>query len=153
MTIIITLAVLALVLGLLEVYVVPGFGITGICAIICAVVDLVLILNDYGFGWAFAALVVALIILGAMLYIVSHSRTLDEMSLHATISSTNATEAQLSVTVGSEGKALTRLALVGNAEIDGKIVEVKSSGAFIEPGMPVRVTMVNEATVVVEQIS
>ncbi len=153
MTIIIILAVLALVLGLLEVFIIPGFGISGISAIICAVVDLVLIYNDYGFGWACAAVAVALVVLGAMLYIVSHTRAIDKVSLHATISSTSATEAQLSVSVGSEGKALTRLALVGNAEIGGNVVEVKSSGAFIESGTPVRVTMVNEATVVVEAIS
>ncbi len=153
MTVIIILAVLALVLGLLEVFVIPGFGLAGISAIVCAVVDLVLIYNGYGFPWAFVAVIVAVAVLCLMLYIVSHTKAIDKMSLHATISSTNATEAQLSVAVGSEGKALTRLALVGNAEIDGKVVEVKSSGEFIEPGTPIRVTLVNEATVVVEKIS
>ncbi len=153
MTVIIILAVLALVLGLLEVFVIPGFGLAGISAIVCAVVDLVLIYNGYGFPWAFVAVIVAVAVLCLMLYIVFHTKAIDKMSLHATISSTNATEAQLSVAVGSEGKALTRLALVGNAEIDGKVVEVKSSGEFIEPGTPIRVTLVNEATVVVEKIS
>ena len=51
--------------------------------------------------------------------------------------------------VGAEGKALTRLALVGNAEINGKQVEVKSSGDFIDPGTPIVVTAVSEASITV----
>ena len=71
------------------------------------------------------------------------------MSLHTSIDSTNATAEQLSIKVGDTGRALTRLALVGNAEIAGKQVEVKSSGEFINPGMPIRVVSVNEAQIIV----
>ncbi len=152
MTIIIILAVLALVLGLLEVFIIPGFGMAGIGSIICAIIDAVLIYNTYGLGWACAAVVVALIVLGLMLYVVAHSRTFDRMSLHTSIDSTNATQEQLSVKVGDTGRALTRLALVGNAEIEGKQVEVKSAGEFINPGTPIRVTQVNEANITVEKI-
>lgn len=75
------------------------------------------------------------------------------MSLHARIDSTNATEAQLSVKVGDTGRALTRLALIGNAEINGKVVEVKSSGAFLNPGTAVRVVSVSEANITVEALT
>lgn len=153
MTIIIILAVLALVLGLLEVFIIPGFGFAGIGSIVCAVIDAVLIYQGYGLGWACAAVVIALIVLGLMLYTVAHSRTFDRMSLKASIDSTNATHEQLSVKVGDKGRALTRLALVGNAEIEGKQVEVKSSGEFINPGTPIRVTQVSEANITVEKIS
>lgn len=152
MTVIIILAVMALLLGLLEVFIIPGFGMAGIGSIICALVDAVLIYNDYGLGWAIAAIVLALAVLGLMLYIVAHSRTFDRMSLHTSIDSTNATPDQLSVQVGDTGRALTRLALVGNAEIGGKQVEVKSSGEFINPGTPIRVTQVSEANITVEKI-
>ena len=77
---------------------------------------------------------------------------MDKMALHTSIDSTNATPEQLSVRVGDVGTALTRLALVGNAEIGGKTVEVKSSGAFINPGTPIRVVRVNEANITVEAI-
>ncbi len=153
MTIIIILAVLALVLGLLEVFIIPGFGFAGIGSIVCAVIDAVLIYQGYGLGWACAAVGIALIVLGLMLYTVAHSRTFDRMSLKASIDSTNATHEQLSVKVGDKGRALTRLALVGNAEIEGKQVEVKSSGEFINPGTPIRVTQVSEANITVEKIS
>lgn len=54
--------------------------------------------------------------------------------------------------MGDTGKALTRLALVGNAEINGLVVEVKSSGAFLNPGTPLRVIHVSEANITVEAI-
>ena len=152
MTIIIILAVFALLLGLLEVFVLPGFGWAGIGSIACAVADACLIYADYGWQWACVAVVIALVVLGIMLYVVAHSRTFDRMSLKASIDSTNATADQLSICVGDEGRALTRLALVGNAEIAGKQVEVKSAGEFIDPGTPIRVIRVSEATITVEKI-
>lgn len=153
MTVIIILAVFALILGLLEVFVLPDFGWAGIGSIACAIVDAYLIYAEYGVTWACTAIVIALVVLGIMLYGVAHSRTFDRMSLHTAIDSTNATPEQLSISVGDKGRALTRLALVGNAEINGKQVEVKSAGSFINPGTPICVTHVCEATITVEPIT
>lgn len=151
MTLIIILAALSLVLGLLEIFILPGFGFAGIGSIVCAVVDAILIYNAYGFSWACIAAVVAILLLVLMLYIVANSRTFDRMSLKTSIDSTNATTEQLSVKVGNEGRAITRLALVGNAEIEGKQVEVKSSGEFINSGTPIRVIKVDKAQIIVER--
>ena len=74
------------------------------------------------------------------------------MSLQANIDSTNATTAQLSVRPGQRGRALTRLALIGNAEIEGKNVEVKSAGGFIDEGTPVEVCSVEDALILVRPI-
>lgn len=151
MTLIIILAALSLVLGLLEIFILPGFGFAGIGSIVCAVVDAILIYNAYGFSWACIAVVVAILLLVLMLYIVANSRAFDRMSLKTSIDSTNATTEQLSVKVGNEGRAITRLALVGNAEIEGKQVEVKSSGEFINSGTPIRVIKVDKAQIIVER--
>ncbi len=153
MTVIIILAVMALLLGILEIFFIPGFGFAGIASIICAAIDAVLIYTNYGFWPALAAVAAALAALALALWWVAHSKTFDKMALKSTISSTNATGEQLSVRPGDEGTALTRLALVGNAEIAGKHVEVKSSGAFINPGARVRVTAVSEANITVEEIT
>lgn len=149
-TIILILAALTLVLGLLEIFIFPGFGVAGIGAVVCALVDVYLIYGAYGWWPAVWAVVSGLLLLALMLWWISRSRTIDRMALHSSITSTNATEAQLSVRVGDRGRALTRLALVGNADFGGKTVEVKSSGAFINPGTPVRVVSVSEANVTVE---
>lgn len=152
MTAIIIFAAFALALGILEIFILPGFGVAGISSIVCAIIDVVLIYNEYGTTTAIICTIAALVVLAATLWWVAHSKTLERFSLHSTISSTNATEEQLSISVGDEGKALTRLALVGNATINGKQVEVKSSGAFINPGTPIRVIQVSEANITVEAI-
>ena len=133
MTLIIIIAIVALLLALLEIFVIPGFGLAGIGSIVCAVTDVVLVYNAYGLWPAVGAIAVALVVLGLLLWWVARSKAVDRMALHATISSTNATEAQLSVRPGDEGVAVTRLALVGNARFGDRIVEVKSSGSFIDP--------------------
>ena len=46
--------------------------------------------------------------------------------------------------------ALTRLALIGNADIEGQTVEVKSAGQFIEEGTPIVVVSVNDALILVK---
>ena len=152
-TLIIIIAVLTLILGILEIFVIPGFGFAGIGAIACALLDTTLIYYQFGPTWAVVTIIFTIIVFGLMIAWVAHSKTFDKMALHTAINSTNATSEQLSVQVGDEGKALTRLALVGNAQINGKMVEVKSSGAFINPGTPVRVTHVSEANITVEAIA
>ena len=147
---IIVIAVLTLILGILEIFIIPGFGLSGIGAIVCALLDTVLIYYEFGPLWAVVTIIVTIVVFGLMIAWVAHSKTFDKMALHTAINSTNATSEQLSVQVGDEGKALTRLALIGNAQIKGKMVEVKSSGAFINPGTPIRVISVSEANITVE---
>lgn len=152
MLFILILAALALAFGILEIFVLPGFGIAGIGAIICALVDAILIYYTYGFATAAWCTLAGVALVLVALWWVAHSRTFDKLALHSTISSTNATDAQLSVKVGDEGTALTRLALVGNASFGDKVVEVKSAGAFINPGTSIRVVAVSEATITVEAV-
>ena len=79
------------------------------------------------------------------------SKTLEKYSLHKSIDSTAATPEQLSVKPGDEGVATTRLALIGNADIHGKTVEVKSADGFLDEGTPIVVVRVDEAQVLVKR--
>ena len=151
-TLIIVIAVLTLILGFLEIFIIPGFGLSGFGAIVCALIDTSLIYYEFGPVWAVVTILVTVVVFGLMIAWVARSKTFDKMALHTAIRSTNATSEQLSVQVGDEGKAITRLALVGNAEINGKLVEVKSSGAFINPGTPIQVVSVSEANITVEEV-
>lgn len=151
-TLIIVLLVLAaLILFAVEAFVTPGFGLSGIAATICVVGAEIMLYREYG---GIAALIgAAIFIVCAVLFLwwVSRSKSLERVSLNATVEGTAATTAQLSVQAGDEGVALTRLALIGNAEIEGKMVEVKSTGDFIDEGTPIVVTSVNEALILVKK--
>ncbi len=147
--IIIILVSLAILLFAIEAFVAPGLGVSGICATLCVLAADVLIYNAYGATAAIVAFMVSTALVILFFWWFSRSRALERMSLHSTIDSTSATAAQLSVQPGDEGCALTRLALIGNAEIGGKTVEVKSEGGFIDEGTPLVVTQVNEALILV----
>ena len=95
------------------------------------------------------ALIASTAVVLCFIWLLTRPKTLDRMSLKTDIDSTNATTAQLSVRAGHEGTALTRLALIGNAVIDGKTVEVKSTGQFIEEGTPIVVVSVSDALILV----
>lgn len=152
LTLIIILAILALVLFALEIFVIPGFGVSGIAGLICLGVSAVLTYDAYGMTAAVLLLLATGLLIGLMIWWLAHSRTVDKYSLHSTIDSTAATTAQLSVKVGDRGVAVTRLALIGNARIGGHLVEVKSSGDFLPEGTPVEVIAVSEAQLIVQRI-
>lgn len=151
LTLIIILLILALVLFALEVFVVPGIGFAGIFASLFLVVADVLIYNVYGSGPASIALLASILIVALFIWWFARSRTLERMSLKSTVTGTAASAEQLSVKVGDSGTAVTRLALIGNARIGGKLVEVKSSGEFLPEGTPVKVIAVSEAQITVEK--
>ena len=149
--IIVILAVLAVLLFLVEGFLLPGFGVAGIGGAVCVVVADVIIFYNYGTMAAVIALLVSTVAVLWFFWWLAKSKTLDKMSLHTSIDSSAATDAQLSVTVGEEGVALTRLALFGNAEIGGRVVEVKSDSGFLDEGTRVVVSRVSEALILVKR--
>lgn len=148
--IIFLLVALAVALLAVEAFLAPGIGVAGIGAAVCLIAADVVVYYEYGFVPAVVATLVSVAVSLLFLWWLSRSKAVDRMSLQSTISSTAATAAQLSVRPGDRGRALTRLALIGNAEIAGNVVEVKSAGAFIDEGTPVVVVSVSEALVVVQ---
>lgn len=149
--IILLLFLTCLVLITIEVFLIPGTSIAGIASACCLVAANILTFSLYGTTvglWVLTASLLACILLG---YWIMHSRTLDKYSLHKSIDSTSASHEQLSVRPGDEGIAVTRLALIGNAEIQGKLVEVKSADGFLDEGTHVIVTQVQEAQVIVKR--
>ncbi len=149
--IILLLVVLALLLYAVEAFLTPGIGVPSVLATLCVVVACVLVYCEAGAMWAVLALLVSTVLVLAFFWWLGRSRTLDRMSLHTSIDSTAATPDQLSVKPGDEGVARTRLALIGNAEIGGKTVEVKSVSGFLDEGTPVVVTEVRDALVLVRR--
>lgn len=147
--IILLLAVIALLLFAVEALLTPGFGVAGVLAALCVVAADVLTYIEYGGAATVAAVLVSVVVVLLFLRWLARSKTLDRAALRATIASSAPTAEQLSVRPGDEGTALTRLALIGNAEIGGKTVEVKSTGGFIDEGTPIVVTAVSEALILV----
>jgi membrane-bound ClpP family serine protease len=80
------------------------------------------------------------------------SKTLDKVALTEEVSSTVDRSVAAQVQVGDKGYAVTRLALIGNAEINGHVVEVRSADGFLNEKTPVVVTCVTDNEIIVQKI-
>ncbi len=149
LTIIITLFVVSFVLYMVEVFLMPGFGVCGLLGAVCALAGLGVAFAVYGLAVGLALTVAVLAVGFWLLYWVMHSRRLERLSLHARIDSSVANERLSQIAVGDRGVALTRLALVGNACINGVECEVRSARGFIDEGTPVVVTAIHLSEVCV----
>lgn len=159
-----------LLLGM-EMFVLPGFGIAGISAIIVLAAGLVLsfqnfVLPDPSLPWQGALMIknLGLVMgsaLGALVVSISVVRfALPKLSkvipgpyLDATLQDSRAdsTEA-LGISTGDEGISLTTLRPSGKVRIGDRKIDAVTQGDFIDPDTPVRVTKVTAGHVIVEMI-
>ena len=149
--IIVSLIIAGLILFIIEVFLLPGISIAGIISAIC-----LLYANYYAFdtmGTLPGCITLAISAIGVIAITVwfMRSKTVDKLSLKKTIDYKPEPLKGLNLKAGDEGVALTRLALIGNAEFDGNIIEVRSTGDFIEEKSLIRVNRIRDGIVLVEK--
>lgn len=149
--IIASLIIAGLILFIIEVFLLPGISIAGIISAIC-----LLYANYYAFdtmGTLPGCISLAISAIGVIAITVwfMRSKTVDKLSLKKTIDYKPEPLKGLNLKAGDEGVALTRLALIGNAEFDGNIIEVRSTGDFIEEKSRIRVNRIRDGIVLVEK--
>ncbi len=143
---------------LVELLVIPGFGIAGIAGILFMLVGLLAaLIGNIGLSFpsaqqiarAIATLVSALVLVGISAVVlgryIPRTRRFQELVLGSGLSRTQgytaaATDKQQ--LVGKQGQAITPLRPAGMVEIEGKRYDVVSSGQFVAPGTPVEVVRV-----------
>lgn len=149
--IIASLIIAGLILFIIEVFLLPGISIAGIISAIC-----LLYANYYAFdtmGTLPGCITLAISAIGVIAITVwfMRSKTVDNLSLKQTIDYKPEPLKGLNLKAGDEGVSLTRLALIGNAEFDGNIIEVRSTGDFIEEKSRIRVNRIRDGIVLVEK--
>lgn len=149
--VILLLFLISAVLFFVELFLLPGVGLAGIGSAVGLIVANVLVFNTYGLGVGLCVLGFSVVLCLLFLWLLMRSRTLECLSLKQNINSTAASADQLSVRLGEEGVALTRLALVGNALVAGRRVEVRSVDGFIDEGARIVVCGVSQAQILVKR--
>ena len=150
--IIASLIIAGLILFIIEVFLLPGVSIAGIVSAGC-----LLYANYYAFdalGTMPGCITLAISAIGVIAITIwfMRSKTVDKLSLKKTIDYRPEPLKGLDLKQGDEGVALTRLALIGNAEFNGRIIEVRSSGDFIDQKSKIRVERILDGVVLVEKI-
>lgn len=154
------------VLIALEVFVVPGFGVTGVCGILAVVASLaggaaagdsISGIDITGLGNALitigigAAMAIALI-----LYLTSrhgpaffrrHSELMKELKVSDGFIGVDMTPAAL---VGRKGRTVTDMRPAGKIEVDGKVYDAVSTGEFIAAGHTVDIVKYENAQLYVK---
>ena len=149
--IIVVLDIAAVIQFLVELFIIPGISIAGILAGGC-----IIYANYYAFAYmgpvaCFITLAVSVIACIGSLVWFMRSKTLDKIALKKNITSKVDRSAENKVKIGDTGITTTRLALIGYAEINGDIVEVKSTDGFMNEKTPVIVNRITDGIILVEK--
>ena len=129
--IIASLIIGAIILFLVELFVIPGISIAGFLAGGC-----IIFANYYAFAYmgttagVITLIISALACIGSLVWFM-RSKTLDKIALKKHHLQSRTVVQRKKSKVGGVGITTTRLALIGYAEINGDIVEVKSSDGFL----------------------
>lgn len=145
------LIIAAVILFLVELFVIPGISIAGILAGACIVYANYHAFTHLGLTGGFVTLgISAVACIGSLVWFM-RSKTLDRLSLKTDIKGTVDRTAERRIKVGDTGTTTTRLALVGQADIAGFLVEVTSADGFLDEKTPVVVSRIANGTIFVSR--
>ena len=165
----ILLSIAGIALIVVELFVIPGFGVTGISGLILLVTGLTLSLlrNDgldfTGISGMTIASSIATVLIGTasslLLFlfaskVITQSPLTRRMILSTTLASgREATESMQAMPgIGQRGLSVTLLRPAGKIRIGGSIYSATCENGFIEQGIPVEITSVNGLNVTVRKV-
>ena len=150
--IIIALIAAAVILFLVELFVIPGISLAGISALVCIIYANYYAFANLGTGAGFITLIISgIACIGSLVWFM-RSKTLDKLALKKDITSKIDRSAAEKVKVGDTGITITRLAQIGNAEINGNIIEVKSMDGLLNEKTPSVVNRITDGIIFVEKL-
>ncbi len=150
--IIAALVIAAVILFLVELFIIPGISIAGFLSGGCVVFANYYAFARMGTTTGFITLAISVVACVGSLIGFMRSKTLDKLALKKDITSQIDRSAEKKVKVGDTGVTTTRLALIGYAEINGDIVEVKSIDGFLNEKTPIVVNRITDGVLMVEKL-
>lgn len=152
LVIIILLMIAGIFLFMAELFLIPGISIAGISAAVCLLYTIYYAFQNLGFAGGIITTLASMIGCVTILIWFMRSKTLDKLALKKDITSKVNDKAKKSIKVGDMGIAVTRLALIGNAEINNNIIEVKSMDGLLNEKTPLIVDRIEEGVIMVKKI-
>lgn len=152
---------------LVEIFVIPGFGVAGISGLILIVLSLVVsLIANVGFSFpagdaianALLTLASTMLLFVGMVFglgkVLPRSSRFNQLVLEPTLSSKGGyTSSTIHEDwIGRTGTTLTSLRPSGAVELDGERIDVVTAGDYIEAGVEVRIVRVNGSRVEVRRV-
>lgn len=135
----------------LEVALLPGFGITGIAGAAAMLGSVVYAFFFVGQAAGWCTLGIVLASLSALIVWAIKGKSIDRLALKKSIDST-VKDSDTVVKAGERGVSITRLALTGEALFGDNVFEVSSVDGFIDEKVPVEVVRVQGGVIYVKKV-
>ena len=165
----IILFVVGLLLLALEIFVIPGFGVTGVAGILCMLAAIVLAMNAFFLPttgremdrFATAVWTLTLSLVAFVGLAITAARLLPSAPVLGRIVLRPPTRDEVTPThgpervradVGEQGVVSTTLRPAGKARFGDRYVDVVAEGEFLDPGTPVHVVRVHGNRIVVKRV-
>ncbi len=143
---------IAILLLLVEIFLIPGLSIAGLGALGCSLYAIYYAFINLGIAGGFITLIITLIAGALAFRAFMRSKTLDKLSLKKNIDSKIDRQDGAIIEVGDLGVSTTRLALFGLALFDNKTIEVKSIEGFIDENTPIQVVRITDGNILVQKL-
>jgi membrane-bound ClpP family serine protease len=151
--IIIFLVILGIVLLLIEVTILPGITVAGVGSFLVLVYSVYLAFTSYGSLVGFLTLAFVLIVSPLLVYYFFKGKAGKSMVLNTVITGVANEINHEKVKVGDIGVTIGRLAPMGKIKVNDEVVEVRSTGAFVNPGEKVKIISIEKSLVTVEPLN
>ena len=151
---IIIISLLAIGLGLIivELVFIPGTTVVGLLGLIFSVVGIVISYRHFGNDVGFYILIGTSATALASLFLSFRVGAWSRFSHKSSIDSKVNEDMLKSLRVGDEGTTRSALRPVGTAEFNNLNYEVRTSGSFLDSGMPVKIVKIHANQIIVESV-
>ncbi|HEY3370279.1 MAG TPA: NfeD family protein [Prolixibacteraceae bacterium] len=151
--VILLLIFLGIVLLLIEFTILPGITIAGIGGTLLFGYSIYLAFTTYGPLAGFLTLGFVVIVAPLLVVLVFKGKTGKKMVLSTIITGVANQIDQEKVKVGDIGVTIGRLAPMGKIRVNGEVVEVRSTGTYVDPGESVRIIEIEKSQITVEPLN
>jgi membrane-bound ClpP family serine protease len=151
--IILLLIFLGIVLLLIEFTILPGITIAGIGGILLFAYSIYLAFSSYGPLAGFLTLGFVLIVAPILIVRLFKGKAGKKMVLSTVLTGVANQIDEEKVKIGDIGVTIGRLAPMGKIKVNGEVVEVRSTGTFVDPGEKVRIIQIEKSQITVEPLN
>jgi membrane-bound ClpP family serine protease len=146
------LIIAGLILFIIEVFLIPGISVAGIASACSLLYAIYYAFDSLGTQAGIITIGITIIGITGITIWFMKGKTVDKLALKQTLDYKPNPLKGVNIHVGDIGTTITRLTLIGNAEINGHILEVQSADGFIDEKTPIKVCRITPNTIYVQSI-
>jgi membrane-bound ClpP family serine protease len=153
LTIVLAIILLGILLIFLEVILIPGISVAGIVGSILTFGGIVAAFYYHGMTVGLLSLAVSGLAIGVAWFILLKTGASNWMANHEVIEGKGILSKSKQVEVGDTGVTTSRLNPIGNAEINGNLVEVTCQMGFVEQDKQISVVETSPNSILVKTLN